>query len=141
MKQRFTRHLSEKSFWQKALVAQSRAESLSPAHVIHLERLCIQRAKEAGRFTIQNSHDGQKPALTKHLLAECEDLFDTSRLLLATLGLDLFSPSSSDTEPVYRCAQAGADARAQYDKVMEVLERAKKLDITEIGLVTKRAGV
>ena len=33
-----------------------------------------------------------------------------------------------------------ADARAQYDKVMEVLERAKKLDITEIGLVTKRAG-
>ena len=34
-----------------------------------------------------------------------------------------------------------ADARAQYDKVMEVLERAKKLDITEIGLVTKRAGV
>ena len=33
-----------------------------------------------------------------------------------------------------------ADAAAQYDKVMQVLEVAKKLDITEIGLVTKRAG-
>jgi biopolymer transport protein ExbD len=32
-----------------------------------------------------------------------------------------------------------ADARAPYDKVMLVLEVAKKLDITEIGLVTKRA--
>ena len=32
-----------------------------------------------------------------------------------------------------------ADAAAQYDKVMEVLEVAKGLDITEIGLVTKRA--
>jgi biopolymer transport protein ExbD len=32
-----------------------------------------------------------------------------------------------------------ADARAPYDKVMEVLEIAKTLDITEIGLVTKRA--
>lgn len=32
------------------------------------------------------------------------------------------------------------DARAQYDTVMQVLEVAKKLDITEIGLVTKRAG-
>ena len=32
-----------------------------------------------------------------------------------------------------------ADAAAQYDKVMEVLEIAKRLDITEIGLVTKRA--
>jgi len=31
------------------------------------------------------------------------------------------------------------DAAAQYDKVMEVLEIAKHLDITEIGLVTKRA--
>ena len=33
-----------------------------------------------------------------------------------------------------------ADAAAQYGKVMEVLEVAKKLDITEIGFVTKRAG-
>jgi biopolymer transport protein ExbD len=32
-----------------------------------------------------------------------------------------------------------ADARAQYAKVTEVLEVAKKLDITEIGLVTTRA--
>ncbi len=31
-----------------------------------------------------------------------------------------------------------ADAHAQYRKVTEVLEVAKKLDITEIGLVTQR---
>ncbi len=30
------------------------------------------------------------------------------------------------------------DAATQYDKVMEVLEIAKRLDITEIGLATKR---
>jgi len=32
-----------------------------------------------------------------------------------------------------------ADAAAQYDKVMQVLDVMKKLDITEVGLVTKRA--
>jgi biopolymer transport protein ExbD len=32
-----------------------------------------------------------------------------------------------------------ADARTQYQKVAEVLEIAKRLDITEIGLVTQRA--
>jgi len=32
-----------------------------------------------------------------------------------------------------------ADARTQYEKVMQVLEVLKKLDITEVGLVTKRA--
>ena len=31
-----------------------------------------------------------------------------------------------------------ADAAAQYEKVMQVLEIAKRLDITEIGLATKR---
>lgn len=31
------------------------------------------------------------------------------------------------------------DARAQYDKVMQVLEVMKRVDITEIGLVTGRA--
>ena len=32
-----------------------------------------------------------------------------------------------------------ADAAAQYQKVMEVLDLVKGLDITEVGLVTKRA--
>lgn len=32
------------------------------------------------------------------------------------------------------------DAETQYDKVMQVLEICKRLDIVEIGLVTKRAG-
>jgi biopolymer transport protein ExbD len=32
-----------------------------------------------------------------------------------------------------------ADAAAQYQKVMEALEVVKQLDITEVGLVTKRA--
>jgi len=32
-----------------------------------------------------------------------------------------------------------ADAKAQYQVVMDVLNVMKKLDITEIGLVTKRA--
>ena len=31
------------------------------------------------------------------------------------------------------------DAAAQYDKVMAVLDVAKRLDITELGLVTRRA--
>jgi biopolymer transport protein ExbD len=34
-----------------------------------------------------------------------------------------------------------ADARTAYQKVTEVLEVAKKLDITEIGLVTQRAAL
>lgn len=114
VKSRFATHHSEKLFWQKALVVSSRAESLSPAHLFQLEQLCIQRARAAGRFHIQNSNNGQKYVLTKHLQADCEDLFDMSNLLLTTLGLDLFTTHTSDSAAVYRCTQVGVNARAQY---------------------------
>ena len=132
VKKRFGKHLGEKSFWHKALVAQSRAESLSSAHIIYLERMCIERAKAAGRFAVHNGNDGQKALPTKQLRAECEDLFETIQLLLATLGHDLFSPKVSPTEPIYRCTMAGTDALAQYStEGMTVLKGSKaRLQVT-----------
>lgn len=128
VKKRFARHLGDKSFWQKALVASSRAESLTPAHILHLERICITRAKKAERFFIENEKDGQKHPVTKHLEAECEDLFDTTSMLLATLGLDLFTPvAAPDNEvPTYHCTQAGAVARGQYTKDGMVVLKGSK---------------
>ncbi len=88
---------------------------MSTAHLMLLERMCIQRAIAAGRFDIENDKPGHLNApVTKHLQAECEDLFDAAQLLLSTLGLDLFTLGTSSAEPVYRCTGAGSDARAQY---------------------------
>lgn len=138
VKARFQRHLvSEgKEFWQKALVVTSRADSLTPAHVLRLERLCIQRAKEAGRYKVHNDKDGQKVPLDKHLESECEELFETCRLLLETLGVDLFTKlgQSSQSEPAYICTKSGVEAKARYtnDGNMVVLKGSKaRLNVAE----------
>lgn len=111
---RFVKHHADKQFWQKALVASSRTEALSPAHLFQVEQLCISRARAAGRFSIHNGNRGQKYSLTKHMLVQCEDLFDDINLLLTTLGVDLFSAHTSSTAPLYQCTQVGVNARAQY---------------------------
>lgn len=111
---RFTKHHTDKQFWQRALVASSRVESLSPAHLFQVEKMCISRARATGRYAIHNGNKGQSYELTKHMLAQCEDIFDDLNLLLTTLGLDLFSSHTSSSAPVYFCKQVGVDARAQY---------------------------
>lgn len=128
VKTRISRHLGEKSFWQKVLVASSRAESLTPAHILHLECICIARAKKSGRFIVENDKDGQKHLVTKHLEAECEDLFDTTSMLLATLGLDLFTPVVAPDSKVlaYQCTQAGVVAHGQYTKDGMVVLKGSK---------------
>ena len=123
---RFASHHEKKLFWQKAMVVSSRAEGFSTAHLLHLERMCIERAKAAGRFEVNNDNGGQRAPLPKQMMADCEDFFDSANLLLTTLGLDLFTTGTSLAEPTYRCTAVGTDARAQYSpEGMTVLAGSK----------------
>jgi len=65
-----------------------------------------------------------------------------------TMYLDTYPVSLPELENLLRQYKAAnpnlpvvlkGDAAAQYQTIMDVLEVAKSLDITEIGLVTKRA--
>lgn len=116
LKQRLVKHQKEKDFWQRAVVMLSRADSLTTTHSLYLERLCIQRAKDAGRYVVENDTNGNKLNTTKPLEAECEELFETGETLMSTLGFHVFEkpasvPASAD---LYFCTAAGTDARAKY---------------------------
>jgi predicted GIY-YIG superfamily endonuclease len=128
LKKRFVKHNKEKDFWQRAVVMLSRADSLTTTHSVYLERLCIQRAKEADRYTIENDTNGNKLNTTKPLEAECEELFETGETLMSTLGFALFDKPSDPplASNLYYCAAAGTDARAQYTpEGMVVLKGSK----------------
>ncbi|WP_287065412.1 GIY-YIG nuclease family protein, partial [Ramlibacter sp.] len=58
LKKRLVKHQKEKDFWHRAVVMLSRADSLTTTHSLYLERLCIQRAKAAGRYTVENDTNG-----------------------------------------------------------------------------------
>jgi predicted GIY-YIG superfamily endonuclease len=138
LKQRLAKHNKEKDFWQRAVILLSRAESLTSTHSLYLERLCIQRAKEAGRYIVENDTNGNKLNTTRPLEAECEELFETGQVLLGTLGFPAFTQPGqqsglhADTD-IFYCAASGTGARGEYtSEGMVVLEGSKaRLKVTD----------
>lgn len=127
-KKRLVKHQKEKDFWQRAVVMLSRADSLTTTHSLYLERLCIQRAKEADRYLVDNDTNGNKLNTTKPMEAECEELFETGETLMATLGFPLFKKpaAAEDYTNLYFCKSSGTDAKAQYTQEgMAVLKGSK----------------
>lgn len=129
LKKRLTKHNRDRNWeWQQAVVVLSRADSLTATHSLYLERLCIQSAKEAGRYVIENDTNGNRLNTTRPLEAECEELLETAKVLIATLGYRVFVPPAQPPEPdsLFFCRAAGADARAQYNaEGMVVLKGSK----------------
>lgn len=128
LKKRLVKHQKEKDFWQRAVVMLSRADSLTTTHSLYLEGLCIQRAREASRYVVENDTNGNKLNTTKPMEAECEELFETGETLMSTLGFQVFEKpvKPADGSNLYFCTASGTDARAQYTpEGMAVLKGSK----------------
>jgi len=117
---RLKAHQSGKEFWERALVLVSRTENMTQTHTLYLEWLCIQQAREAGRYKDENGNSGQKPYTTSPIEAECYEYFETGSTLLSSLGYPLFSAVVSNRESdnqettVYQCKASGTEGRGLY---------------------------
>lgn len=117
---RLSQHNVEKDFWQRAVVLISRTNSLTQTHALFLEWYCIQQAKAAGRYqTDVNKNGGSRPYTPSPLEADCLEIFDTSKILLATLGFPVFDPlakASTDMKPAefFFCKRAGPNMVGEY---------------------------
>lgn len=119
LKQRFSQHNQQKEFWNRALVAVSLTNSLTNTHASYLEWLSIAKAQEAARYVLDNGNAGARPHTPPPLEAECEELHETIRILLATLGYPLFQPLArlevvEKPDEVFHCHASEADARGLY---------------------------
>ena len=118
LRARLVKHNQTKDFWERALVLISRTNSLTQTHALFLEWYSLQAARAAGRYVDENGNSGSKPHTPAPLQADCLEIFDTGRTLLATLGYPIFDSvvSSSTTQPVevFHCRSAGIDARGLY---------------------------
>ncbi len=119
LRARLTNHHQNREFWQRALVVISRTNSLTQTHSVYLEWHCIKAIREAGRYADENGNAGSRPHTPPPLEADCFEIYDTAKTLLATLGYPLFEPvvrptdSAPDSE-VYYCRASGADGRGLY---------------------------
>lgn len=132
--QRLVEHHKKKEFWSRALVVVSMTNNLTQTHALYLEWLSIQQANQAGRYRTENGNAGSKPHTPAPLEADCLDIFDTLRTLIATLGQPVFEPlakakEAAGTDELFYLRSANYDAIGQYtEEGLVVLKgsRAKK---------------
>lgn len=116
---RLSTHNQKKEFWNRALVAISLTNNLTGTHASFLEWLSISKATEAARYQMENGNAGSRPHTPAPLQAECLELFETIRTLLATLGQPVFEPlarasARGDTRRLFFCRASEADAQGLY---------------------------
>ena len=120
LRARLVNHNQKKDFWERALVLISRTNSLTQTHALFLEWYSLQAARTAGRYVDENGNSGSKPHTPAPLQADCLEIFDTGRTLLATLGYPVFDPvvaantTTTQPEEVFYCKSAGIEARGLY---------------------------
>ena len=115
LRARLAKHNKEKGFWERALVLISRTNSLTQTHALFLEWHCLQAANKAARYANENGNDGSKPHTPAPLEADCLEIFDTGRVLLATLGYPVFDAvAKAASGEVFYCKASGADGRGLY---------------------------
>ncbi len=91
LRARLVKHNKEKEFWERALVLISKTNSLITNHALFLEWYCIQATRKAGRYADENGNSGSRPHTPAPLEADCLEIFETGKILLATLGYPIFT--------------------------------------------------
>lgn len=98
---RLSQHHAKKDFWNRALVVASMTNNFTQTHALFLEWSSIKAALEAGRYPLENGNGGSKPHTPAPLQADCEDIHDTARTLLATLGFPVFEPIAAQPDAAH----------------------------------------
>jgi len=112
---RLQQHHQKKDFWHRAIVAVSLTNTITDTHAKYLEWASIRLGQEAGRYQLENGNSGTKPHTPAPLQADCEEILETIRVLISTLGFPVLEPLPSNTKEIqstiYQCTARGANAR------------------------------
>lgn len=149
--QRLVDHHKLKEFWNRALVVVSLTNSLTQTHALYLEWLGIKSANEAGRYKVENGNAGIKPHTPAPMEADCQEIFDTLRTLVATMGQPVFEPlaktksgdagEGGDKAELFYLRSTNYDAVAEYSvEGMVVLKGSKARRETVPSLATTFIG-
>ena len=119
LRARLVKHNKEKDFWERALVLISRTNSLTQSHALFLEWQCLQATRKAGRYVDENGNSGSKPHTPAPLEADCLEIYETGRTLLATLGFPVFDPVAKlagefKKDELFYCKGSGTTGTGMY---------------------------
>ena len=89
---RLVQHVSEKEFWNEAVVFISKDENLNKAHIKYIESRLYDLAVNAGRFKVENGNTPTKSSISESDQAEMEEFIEYVRMLINTMNFKVFEP-------------------------------------------------
>lgn len=115
-----------KDFWNECIVYISKDNRLNKAHIKYLEHRCYLLAKEADRYSIENSTIPADASLTEAEQAEMEEFLYNIRMINNVLGHKVLEPviteeetDGENTESAILYIQATRGANAQGKQTSE----------------------
>ncbi len=112
---RIRSHHREKDFWTDCIIAATKTDDYTKTDGKFLEHYCLKIAKKVGQYKVINNTGSRKPSISESRQADLLDNFDTIRILVGTLGFQLFDDKRGTTElsenEIFYCK--GKEAQAQ----------------------------
>ena len=87
---RLNQQLTQKEFWNEAIVFISKDENLNKAHIKYLENRLHDIAKQANRYIVDNSIIPTQSSISESDRAEMEEFIEYIKMLVNTLGHKVF---------------------------------------------------
>jgi len=87
---RLNQQLTQKDFWNEAIIFISKDENLNKAHIKYLENRLHDIAKSANRYKVENSVIPTQSSISESDRAEMEEFIEYIKMLVNTLGHKVF---------------------------------------------------
>lgn len=115
---RLNQQLTQKDFWNEAIVFISKDENLNKAHIKYLENRLHEIAKSANRYSVDNSIVPTQSSISESDRAEMEEFIQNIKMLVNTLGHKVFEEKrefkpTQKKELFYIKAARGADGQGE----------------------------
>jgi hypothetical protein len=113
---RLGQQLTQKDFWNEAIVFISKDDNLNKAHIKYLENRLHAIAISANRYKVENSTIPTQSSLSEADISEMEEYIENIRMLVNTLGHKIFDEKREAKKKqnfFFIKAARGADAQGE----------------------------
>ncbi len=138
---RLNQQLTQKDFWNEAIIFISKDENLNKAHIKYLENRLHDIAKSANRYTVDNSIIPTQSSISESDRAEMEEFIEYIKMLVNTLGHKVFDEKrefkpKQKQESFFIKAARGADGQGEPTSDGFVVFKNSKVAATIVNSMT-----
>jgi len=139
---RLNQQLTQKDFWNEAIVFISKDENLNKAHIKYLENRLHDIAKSAKRYIVDNTIIPTQSSISESDRAEMEEFIAYIKMLVNTLGHKVFEEKrefkqKEKEDTLYIKAIRGADAQGEQTSDGFVVFKTSKVAVTTVNSTGK----